>query len=575
MDFVQAVWQSVFTGERSTCDAVRRRPRTSSASSRGGPEQGVRGAPPADPDRKYDIGREEPLYVRRGNREVPREVAATDPRPARTPRPATGSPRSSTAGAPQEAAGGRPPPPGPDLRGDRRADSACTRARPAGDRRRSASGWRTGDGNEAPPPCRGATTAAPIVARRPAEPRRPRTGGRLRPVPAAWPGDGQPDPSAVRRPIACLAEFTARWERGESPRVEDYSDWLRRPARSSGRADLPRVLPGRGGRARPPTRPTTSRGSPARPRRWRGSSVCTTPLGSSGLGPGRAASPAPLPEVGDEIGPYRLIRELGRGGFARVFLAEQADLDDRLVVVKVSTRVDARARAAGPGEPPAHRRGALARRAPTAGPCSSSACRSSGGAPSPRSWPSAAAARARGRVRARPAGRPRPGLGRRVPAGRGRSRPARELIAGLSYPRAVGLGRRPARRGARLRLRPGRAHGDVKPSNVLLTADGTPMLLDFNLAVGWRVARPGAGGGRPTPAARSPTWPPSGSGAVADPDARAAPRRPTATGPTSIRSASCSWRCSPAAPELPPAGRAVARDLAADWPVAGRAAARC
>jgi tetratricopeptide (TPR) repeat protein len=32
----------------------------------------------------------------------------------------------------------------------------------------------------------------------------------------------------------------------------------------------------------------------------------------------------------------------------------------------------------------------------------------------------------------------------------------------------------------------GVAHGDIKPSNVLLTADGVPMLLDFNLAVGWR-----------------------------------------------------------------------------------------
>ena len=32
--------------------------------------------------RKYDIGREEPLYVRKGGREVPREVPADDPTPS-------------------------------------------------------------------------------------------------------------------------------------------------------------------------------------------------------------------------------------------------------------------------------------------------------------------------------------------------------------------------------------------------------------------------------------------------------------------------------------------------------------
>ena len=49
------------------------------------------------------------------------------------------------------------------------------------------------------------------------------------------------------------------------------------------------------------------------------------------------AGPA-LPEAGDSIGPYLLRRELGRGSFARVFLAEQADLANRLVVVKIATR---------------------------------------------------------------------------------------------------------------------------------------------------------------------------------------------------------------------------------------------
>ena len=62
------------------------------------------------------------------------------------------------------------------------------------------------------------------------------------------------------------------------------------------------------------------------------------------------------------------------------------------------------------------------------------------------------------------------------------ARPAREILAGLSYDQAV------AWVGARLAealdhaFSRDVAHGDVKPSNILLSADGNPMLLDFNLA---------------------------------------------------------------------------------------------
>lgn len=45
-----------------------------------------------------------------------------------------------------------------------------------------------------------------------------------------------------------------------------------------------------------------------------------------------------LPEVGDSFGDYRLIAELGRGGQGRVFLAEQPQLADRLVALKVTVR---------------------------------------------------------------------------------------------------------------------------------------------------------------------------------------------------------------------------------------------
>jgi RNA polymerase sigma-70 factor (ECF subfamily) len=82
MDFVQAVWQSVLTGPNPDLDRFanvqhfrgflsgvarnkvleehRRRTRT----------------------RKYDLRRQEPLYIRRGDRDVPREVATPDPTPS-------------------------------------------------------------------------------------------------------------------------------------------------------------------------------------------------------------------------------------------------------------------------------------------------------------------------------------------------------------------------------------------------------------------------------------------------------------------------------------------------------------
>ena len=53
---------------------------------------------------------------------------------------------------------------------------------------------------------------------------------------------------------------------------------------------------------------------------------------------GREPSPpaAPFPRVGETIGEFRLVEELGRGGIARVFLAEERRLADRWVALKVS-----------------------------------------------------------------------------------------------------------------------------------------------------------------------------------------------------------------------------------------------
>src|SRR5262249_51219679 len=57
---------------------------------------------------------------------------------------------------------------------------------------------------------------------------------------------------------------------------------------------------------------------------------------SVGAVSGSAGGGLRLPEVGEELFGFRLREQLGRGAFARVYLAEQADLAGRPVVLKVS-----------------------------------------------------------------------------------------------------------------------------------------------------------------------------------------------------------------------------------------------
>ncbi len=185
-----------------------------------------------------------------------------------------------------------------------------------------------------------------------------------------------------------------------------------------------------------------------------------------------------LPVAGDEIGPYYLVRELGRGGFARVFLAEQADLDGRSVVVKVTTRPSPEPKLLARARHP-HIVEVLTASTSDDGMLQVVCMPFLGGATL------AAVVAARG-------GRPRSRgdlLARldrasapEYPAS-DQPRPSREVLARASHPRAVAWIFARLAEALDHAYRRGVAHGDIKPTNILLTADAVPMLFDFNLAV--------------------------------------------------------------------------------------------
>jgi serine/threonine protein kinase/tetratricopeptide (TPR) repeat protein len=199
-----------------------------------------------------------------------------------------------------------------------------------------------------------------------------------------------------------------------------------------------------------------------------------------------ATAGGPLPEPGDAIGPFQLVRLLGEGGFARVFLAEQANLDGRLVVAKVSSRITLEPRLLARARHP-NIVEVLSHHESEDGSLQVICMPFLGGA-------TLAALLANRKLRGN---RPRSGWdllaeldqvsAPEYPAAApGPARPARVLLANLSYSRAAAwiIARLACALDAAYAR--GVLHGDVKPSNVLLTAAGEPMLLDFNLAIGWR-----------------------------------------------------------------------------------------
>jgi eukaryotic-like serine/threonine-protein kinase len=197
---------------------------------------------------------------------------------------------------------------------------------------------------------------------------------------------------------------------------------------------------------------------------------------------GLAPRPPGFPDVGETLGEFRVLAQLGRGGHGRVYLAEETFLAGRLVVLKASPLGDREhlslARLQHTHIVPLY----SARDFPDRGlrllcmPCL-------GGATLEQLL---------GQLRA-------------VPPERRSGRDLLEALrAGVAHPRLFWPAEGPNRRflekapyvqavcwvGAVLADALHYAHGqglvhlDVKPSNVLLTADCQPMLLDFHLARG-------------------------------------------------------------------------------------------
>ena len=189
-----------------------------------------------------------------------------------------------------------------------------------------------------------------------------------------------------------------------------------------------------------------------------------------------------LPEVGEELGPFRLLAELGRGASGKTYLAAEPALADRLVVLKVIpddqeehlslARLQHTHIIPLFSEQTFPDRGLRALCMPYLGGTSLARILEVAGRRSPPTS-------SRGRHLLEVVGRVQ--MGRPAPPSSDDG-PYRRYLDQASYVQAI------CWIGACLAdaLHDAHAHGlihmDVKPSNVLIASDGQPMLLDFHLA---------------------------------------------------------------------------------------------
>jgi serine/threonine protein kinase len=193
------------------------------------------------------------------------------------------------------------------------------------------------------------------------------------------------------------------------------------------------------------------------------------------------------PSIGDTFQGFTLTGELGRGTFARVFLASEPSLGDRRVVVKVSLRGGGEAETLGrlqhPGVVPVHsvredtHSGLTAVCMPYLG-CATLADVVDGVfATAARPKRASEILRVARMGDVEPSQTESPAVLQYGTFQEGAAFVGAELADALTFVHARGI-----------------CHRDLKPSNVLVTPSGRPMLLDFNLSVDARREQTYAGG---------------------------------------------------------------------------------